>query len=187
MSLAAEDTIEAVQQSLQKLVDPQTGRPVVSHVYRTDEIYRGPYVDKAPALLPSWWEDGFVLEQSNPYSKQSVRRSKEPIEGGVEFTGGHRLDGVFIMAGGPVKKGIELKGCNIIDVAPTVLYLMGQSIPGDMDGKVLTAGIEPAFVAEHPPEIEGAERGASDSSESSDFSEEESGLIAERLKALGYI
>jgi predicted AlkP superfamily phosphohydrolase/phosphomutase len=184
---AAEETIEAVQQSLQKLLDPQTGRPVVSHVYRTDEIYRGPFVNKAPALLPSWWEDGFVLEQSDPYSNQAVRRSTDPIEGGVEFTGGHRLDGVFIMAGGPVKRGFELRGCKITDVAPTVLYLMGQPIPSDMDGKVLTEGFDADFVAAHRPQFEKIEGADDDSSASSEFTEEESELIAERLKALGYI
>lgn len=184
---AAEETIKATQQSLQSLVDPQTGRPVVSHVYRTDEIYHGPHTSKAPALLPSWWEDGFVLEQSEPGSKTAVRRSKEPIEGGVEFTGGHRLDGVFIMAGGPVKRGVELKGCHITDVAPTVLYLMGQPIPADMDGKVLSAGIEQSFVVEHKPMTDGPEQRQEDDAGSSDFSDEESGLIAERLKALGYI
>src|SRR5690606_5356210 len=56
------DRIEALMLSL---VDPKTGALAISNCYRPRQIYHGPHTAKAPDLLPSWWEDGFLLEQSS--------------------------------------------------------------------------------------------------------------------------
>jgi len=37
-----------------------------------------------------------------------------------------------------------------MDIAPTILYLMGQPIPQDMDGKVLLDIIDDDFKANNP-------------------------------------
>ena len=44
------------------------------------------------------------------------------------------------MAGPGVPRLGELKDFSLVDVAPTVLHLMGLEIPGDMEGRVLTKG-----------------------------------------------
>jgi predicted AlkP superfamily phosphohydrolase/phosphomutase len=36
-----------------------------------------------------------------------------------------------------VKKSIKINSANIVDIAPTILYTMGLSIPRQMDGGVL--------------------------------------------------
>jgi hypothetical protein len=35
-------------------------------------------------------------------------------------------------------------------VAPTALYLLGQPVPAEMDGKVLTAIFSPSYLASNP-------------------------------------
>jgi predicted AlkP superfamily phosphohydrolase/phosphomutase len=189
---SAEETLTRAEAALKSLTDPETGRPVISHVYRTRDLYHGPYIDKAPDLIPSWWEDGFLLEQSAPRSNPhtDVERSRQPITGGVEFAGSHRLDGVFAIAGGPVRRGQVLTGAQIIDVAPTVLYLMDLPIPADMDGRPLTEALEPEFVAGRPFHYEknGSHSSASPApAPESVFSAEEAQMIEERLKSMGYI
>jgi predicted AlkP superfamily phosphohydrolase/phosphomutase len=183
--------MDATISALTDLIDPQTGGPVVSNVYRTRDLYAGPYVGNAPDLLPSWWEDGFLLEQSRPGkgSEIAARRSADPIEGGVEFTGSHRLDGVFVMAGGPAKQAHAFTGAEIIDIAPTVLYLMGLPIPSDMDGRPLLEAIEPEFVSSRPPEYEhvGEPDRLAERRENDSFTKQEEELVAERLRSLGYI
>ncbi len=73
---------------------------------------------------------------------------------GRRVTGVHDVEpppaGFVGLAGGPVKKGVVLKGASVIDVAPNVLYLMG--IPGadDMPGRVWTEVYEPSFLARFP-------------------------------------
>jgi predicted AlkP superfamily phosphohydrolase/phosphomutase len=186
-----EEALTATEKTLKGLIDAQTGRPVISNVYRTRDLYHGPYLKSAPDLIPSWWEDGFLLEPSNPGSppEQIVTRSHEPVEGGVEFAASHRMDGVFIMAGGPARRGHAFTGARIIDVAPTVLYLMGLPIPGDMDGQPLFEAVDPAFAASHAPQYlqNGAPPAAPPAPKDASYSDEEAEMIAKRLKSLGYI
>jgi len=185
-----EETLRAAEELLERLTDPKTGRPAVSHVYRTRDLYQGPCSANAPALLPSWWEDGFLLDDSIPGGPASldVERSQEPIKGGVEFAGSHRLDGVFIMAGGPVRRGNPFTGAQIIDVAPTVLYLMGHPIPAVMDGRPLTEALYPSFVTRRPPQFEqGGPTAPAAPAENAGFTAEEEEMIGDRLRQLGYI
>jgi hypothetical protein len=131
------------------------------------------------------------LEQSVPgkNAPPAVERSTAQLEGGVEFAASHRLDGVLMMSGGPVLKEHAFDGARIIDVAPTVLYLMGLPIPDDMDGRVLVESLDEEFVEANPIEFEAIE---ADTEETADdakqgFTQDESELIAKRLQALGYI
>jgi predicted AlkP superfamily phosphohydrolase/phosphomutase len=182
------DQAEAI---LLSLVDPATGRPVVSKCIRPRDIYHGPHTSEAPHLLPSWWQDGFLLEQSRPGAAPGVERSTAPLQGGVEFAASHRLDGVLMMGGGPIVAGAGFAGAHIVDVAPTVLYLMGEAIPGDMDGRVLLEALDDDFVVDHPVRYEAVDVSGDDVSPEDSarmtFTDDESELIAQRLQALGYI
>jgi predicted AlkP superfamily phosphohydrolase/phosphomutase len=184
---------DRAEEILLSLVDPATGAPVVSQCVRPREIYHGPHADAAPDLLPSWWTDGFLLDQSEPGTAPGVERSTTPLKGGVEFAASHRIDGVLMMSGGPFVRGAKFAEARIIDVAPTVLYLMGETVPGDMDGRVLLEALDTDFVAEHPVRFEAFNGAADDESDGSEdvgrvtFSDDESELIAQRLQALGYL
>ncbi len=67
----------------------------------------------------------------------------------VGQSGKHDLSGVFIAAGGPIRKATGVRA-SIYDVAPTVLALLGLPVPRDMPGRVLEEAIDPMFLAEHP-------------------------------------
>jgi predicted AlkP superfamily phosphohydrolase/phosphomutase len=49
----------------------------------------------------------------------------------------HDTHGIFMMAGPEVRKAGRQEGMRIVDVAPTVLNLMGIEVPGDMEGRVI--------------------------------------------------
>jgi len=186
-----EKSLQAAEDAITSLKDPRTGRRVVSHVYRTRDLYHGPFAVRAPDLLLSWWEDGFLLEQSVPGGpgESTVGHSREPIQGGVEFAGSHRMNGVFVIAGGPVRQGHAFRDAKITDIAPTILYMMGIPIPREMDGRPLLEAFEPRFVADRPPSYEQDE--PSDRADTPNrvdtFSKEEEDLIAQRLRSMGYI
>jgi predicted AlkP superfamily phosphohydrolase/phosphomutase len=182
---------DRIEQIMLSLVDPQTGEPVITHLARPSELYHGPHSSKAPDLLPAWWTDGFLLDQSMPAAAglPNVERSTAPLEGGVEFAASHRLDGVFMISGGPISPEFSFSDAKIVDVTPTVLYLMGLPIPDDMDGKVLVEAIDPDFLAANPIRYESTEDGAVSEVDNAPrgFSKDESEMIARRLQALGYI
>lgn len=59
-------------------------------------------------------------------------------------------DGIFLMSGGPTLVGGPRGRLHIYDVAPTILALLGLPVPRDMDGRVATEMVDPAFWAAHP-------------------------------------
>ena len=62
----------------------------------------------------------------------------------------HGPPGILLLHGGPVRAGRLPEDAGVLDVYPTLLYLLGIPVPADADGRVLAAALDPAFVAEHP-------------------------------------
>jgi len=71
-----------------------------------------------------------------------------------EVTGIHDVapppSGFVALAGGPVRKGVALRGASVMDVAPNVLYLLGLPVADDMPGRIWWEAYEPAFAAKFP-------------------------------------
>jgi predicted AlkP superfamily phosphohydrolase/phosphomutase len=59
-------------------------------------------------------------------------------------------DGLLIAAGDGIRPGATLRNASVLDVAPTILYLMGLPIARDMEGRVLTEMLEEGFLRAHP-------------------------------------
>jgi predicted AlkP superfamily phosphohydrolase/phosphomutase len=59
-------------------------------------------------------------------------------------------DGVIFLAGPGVKRGYRLSGAVLYDVAPTILYAMGQPVAADMDGTVLRRAFEDGVLRRFP-------------------------------------
>jgi hypothetical protein len=58
--------------------------------------------------------------------------------------------GLLLVLGEGIRSGVRLGGASVLDVAPTLLYLLGLPVPRDMEGRVLTEMLEPDFAREHP-------------------------------------
>ena len=89
------------------------------------------------------------------------------------------------MRGPGVKEGVEVTGAKVTDVAPTVLYLMGEPIPEDMDGRVLNEAFEEETLLHHPIRKLYVEEG--EAGERAGYSDEDAETIGDRLRGLGYI
>jgi hypothetical protein len=64
--------------------------------------------------------------------------------------GVHDPEGVLIMRGAGVRHGAQLGKCSNLDIAPTILHLMGLPIPSHMRGRVLEEALESRPVAQLP-------------------------------------
>ena len=95
------------------------------------------------------------------------------------------MHGVMLASGGPIRKGFDLSLAQIYDMAPTLLYLSGDAVPDDMDGRVLEAMISDSYLRQNPVRFT-AEGGGAKVSELT-YSSEENEEVLERLKNLGYI
>jgi predicted AlkP superfamily phosphohydrolase/phosphomutase len=65
-------------------------------------------------------------------------------------THGGAPDGCLLAMGDGVRAGSVVAGASILDVAPTILYLMGLPVARDMEGRVLTEILDEGFVRAHP-------------------------------------
>lgn len=184
---------EAIRKELAECRDAVTGRLIVDNVFHRDEIYFGPDVDKAPDLLIRWKEDedihGIALADNARVSAGMVEDSRPfvPGEDARVISGDHRLYGVFLMAGKPIRKGVKLSKARIIDLAPTILHLFDLPVPHDMDGWVLTEAFEEVATPVRHHFQKGEAQESEDHSTERDYSIEEKQAIAKRLRDLGYI
>lgn len=58
--------------------------------------------------------------------------------------------GLLLAYGAGIRPGAVLEGASVLDVAPTLLYLLGLPVARDMEGRVLTEMLETAYAREHP-------------------------------------
>jgi predicted AlkP superfamily phosphohydrolase/phosphomutase len=58
--------------------------------------------------------------------------------------------GVLVAVGDGIERGATVRGASVVDVAPTILYLLGLPVARDMEGRVLTELVTPAFAGENP-------------------------------------
>lgn len=58
----------------------------------------------------------------------------------------HEINGVVIMKGPNIKRNTKIEGSSVLDITPTILYLLGLPVARDMDGKVLTDAILPEYL-----------------------------------------
>lgn len=170
---------DSIIERLRAMRDPLTGKTWIGPVFRREEIYNGPLVDQAPdiAFLPA---DMRHL----PLGNADFTSNKFMVDA-FGISGCHRMEGVLIARGEGVKPGVRIDNATIYDVTPTLLYLLNQSVPEDMDGRVLSEMISEDYLRTNPIRLS-ANRELEQAGEL-EFTPEENADVLERLKQLGYI
>jgi predicted AlkP superfamily phosphohydrolase/phosphomutase len=164
---------------LKGLKDPENGQEIKGDIFIRDEVYSGDLVETAPDIT--------FIPMNNCYLPMSMFgfTSNQPITKVWGMSGHHRRKGILFGKGIPLRSGITIEGAKILDLFPTILYLMGIKIPQDTDGRVLEEIISPNFLATNPVEFSKAFLPPKDSAPLSTAEEEEDYL--KKLKQLGYI
>jgi predicted AlkP superfamily phosphohydrolase/phosphomutase len=187
-ALDARPLLDELKAALRAIPHPETGQPLVEHVYEREELYDGPYTALAPDLtvvLTDWRYRTIGLHDF------TTNRMISPAFGP---TGDHRLDGILVASGPAIRAGTEPRAATLLDVAPTALHLLGIPVPPDMDGRVMTEVLdEPVSSLSSPlPAVERAfaaagTNGAPLTPIDSRYSEEVDAAIQQRLADLGYL
>ena len=96
---------------------------------------------------------------------------------------------ILALSGPGIRANSVLHDACIADVAPTILYLMGEPVPTDMDGHVLEHVLAPEWLAERAVRFVQAPDGPAGerSGEGDVYSESDSAAVEERLAGLGYL
>jgi predicted AlkP superfamily phosphohydrolase/phosphomutase len=184
---AYENLREELVTKLESLRDPDTGERMVDKVHKREELYHGAHVHKASDLIIKW-QDYQYKSRINLEMDDKVGASQVMIDPtrDSKVSSIHRMNGIFMAFGKDVRQGVEIKGAQIIDLAPTMLYLLDEPVPDSMDGEVLVGAFEKG-VLEHVS-VRYCRSDEDDLSlQQSPYTDEEAEQIRDRLQGLGYI
>jgi predicted AlkP superfamily phosphohydrolase/phosphomutase len=169
-----EDLREALIRDLRALKLPN-GEPVVEYIWKKEEIYHGAHLQEAPDIL-------FLPTNLETIAFGDFEfGSNRIIEPSYGVSSSHRMNGIFIATGPSIQRGASIQNARLIDLAPTILHLLGLPVPLDVDGRVMTEVLRDSGAVEFGGSAarpEGTVEGYSDA---------EAEEVMERLKDLGYI
>ncbi len=176
-----------ISDALLGLRDPDTGQPVVERVHRREELYRGPFVERAPDLVIQWRGYEYDCRQRFGHEETSIFGDVITFSDLAyqPMTAVHRLHG-FLAARGPgVRRGARPVDASILDVAPTVMAFLGLQPPVEFEGRVLAELLEEEWQG-------GRAVPAAAAVAASDFGRQgytgaEAAAVKERLRGLGYL
>lgn len=138
----AEDFCQRLTQDLLALTEAASGRPMITSVKRTRDLYHGPYLDLLPDLLVEWSDEvvlGSATCGSPAGSLIRIHSTKLGVIEGVNRycrTGDHRPEGMFVATGPGIARGRLDRTVSIMDFAPTFCALLGVEMP-DVDGQAI--------------------------------------------------
>ncbi len=173
-----EELREEILARLAALKDPESGEKVVDRAWKREELYHGPYVDQAA--------DIYFFMKGGAWIARRELQYRELFRLPDKTSGTHRMNGLFILSGEGVKRGVALDGLKITDVAPTILYSMGLPVPDAMDGRVLLEGFEEGYVSDYPARY-APEAAAADGDDRGLYDAAEAQKIKSMLRGLGYM
>jgi predicted AlkP superfamily phosphohydrolase/phosphomutase len=173
---------DSYEQKRQEVIDvlgelkDDDGRLILSEVISGDATYHGPYAEKGPDLH-------LVLDDYNmiacPLFATEGKIMTNQIRGD---SGCHRSEGIFLVQGPGIKTGERLAANDILDLAPTIMHLLGEAVPQVMDGRVL---VEIFSTTQDVVYEEGD--GSVDLVHEKGFTADEASQVEDRLRGLGYL
>jgi predicted AlkP superfamily phosphohydrolase/phosphomutase len=172
-------------EKMKEFRDPISGLPVVSDVFRREELYEGEAFAWAPDIVPGNAE--YKMESGKVWGlgMSKFLGAPELFIKPRELSGTHSPEGIFI-AWGPHVRPDHLENLRIMDIAPTALYGLGLAVPRALDGRVLTEVFTSGFVEANPVcygDIDVRANGKSGQV----LSESHEELVEDRLRQLGYL
>ena len=115
-------------------------KDVMTGIYRFHDLMLG-------RLLELAGPEAHVMIVSDHGFQSGARRPRRPVEPAQW----HRPQGIFVLHGPGIRADERIEGATLLDIAPTVLTLLGLPIGDDMEGKVLVnAFIEQPEIARIP-------------------------------------
>ncbi len=173
-----ETLINEIIADLQNIRDPRTAELLPARIFRKEEIYSGPYLEHAPDLLVSL--DGYRTEVMAEMGSGAL------FAEATFRSGTHTPEGLLIARGPQILAGGR-SDAGLMDIAPTVLHMLGLPIPESADGRVLLPLFRPDSPARRRPVQTADLQAVFPSADGQAYADAEATQVEERLRDLGYL
>lgn len=173
-----------IEIALWSLVDPEDGLPIVSDIVTQENAFHGPYASTGPDLVVTMRNLAYMTRLGYEFGSQAeifLAPSTATYE-----SGSHRLNGMVFLCGPDFVHKDNPLDCSILDLAPTILHLLGLPIASHMDGDVLVNELKPEIRHVHKSTYD-QYKNIKLETETPQITEKEEEEITERLKNLGYL
>ncbi len=120
---------EEIMQEFLKEKSPYTNEMPFADIMPSSDVYSGPYLKEGPDILMKLKDHGPNLSSPTDHPCYKLTRNF------------HDKNGIFLINGPGIKPG-RLPDKSIMDIAPTVLHLLGLGVPTYMDGKPILDAFE---------------------------------------------
>jgi predicted AlkP superfamily phosphohydrolase/phosphomutase len=125
-----------ITDALRAAQDPRDGSPLASAVYRREDVYRGPALERFPHIVLELKENG--IEASPHLIGRNFLRLA-----GDDWPGGHHdRRGFIALAGKDVKGPAPGDAPHMVDVLPTVFSLLDLPCPEGCEGRPWPFAVE---------------------------------------------
>ncbi len=118
--------------ALRELKHSNNGKPVVKEVVQTNRIYGGNNIETLPDLIVVWQNESLVTDVVSTRVGQIQKRFPE------RRTGAHRPWGFFAAAGPQISSEARLSSIHLLDLAPTILNLLGVTPAAHYRGRAVS-------------------------------------------------
>ncbi len=143
--------LDELAEKLQAIPD-ENGQKLSTQIFKRDDIQFGPYVKYGPDMFIYFDECRFTTSDLVGYGKGKVYSADTPK--GPDYAA-HSPYGYFCMAGSRIPAKGKISGISLLNIAPTVLDVIGLPIPREMERPSLLAMLKEEKAAAPPsPKME---------------------------------
>lgn len=177
-----------LKEELSQVREPDTGKPLFSNIYLSDELYHGSLAKYAPDVVVDAYWSQWNIRTRHPAAHRGKQHDRYFVtyEDHRDF-GWHSPDGVWVFAGPALPAGRTAKNGNpnLLDIPATLLHLYDVPLPEDWDGRVLLELLSGAL-RDRPVRTQAGDVEEPAGAEHV-YSAEEADAMMSHLAALGYL
>ena len=168
-----------IEAALAEITDD--GRPVIDRLVPREELFHGETLALA--------SDFFVMTKDPSHQALGGASfiSNRVVEKSYGNSATHRLNGIFLMKGPGVKRGVRIDPLRIQDLASHIMWRMGLKVPADFDGTISSGPYDDGLLDREPPQTLPLSEIKAGAGRERPLTDDEIAKMKENLKKLGYV